>query len=181
MTKITKLFSNSRGLRNLIRRVRSIFLRFGITPDRFERRLNRYCAATGRLGCVPSFPLTAVTLKRHPEILQELSKQGVELAVHGNIHTDYKKLSPEEQTRHFKKAIDTFRDCQISFSGFRAPYLRVSDETPKVLGNLGFLYDSSHVINWDVVAKEAYSTHRWNESISTRPEVQKTILPYHDS
>jgi peptidoglycan/xylan/chitin deacetylase (PgdA/CDA1 family) len=163
MTKITELFSQSRGLRNLIRRVRAIFSRFGITTGRFERRLKRYCTVTERLGCVPSFPLTAVTLKRHPETLQKLSKQRVELAVHGYIHTDYKKLSSEVQTRHFKKAVDTFRDFQISFAGFRAPYLRVSAETLKVLGNLDFLYDSSHVINWDVVAEEGYSTHQWNE------------------
>lgn len=161
--RIARLFSNSRGFRNLGRRFRTILNQFGITPKRFERRLDRYCAATGNLGCIPSFPLTAVTLERHPELMRTLSRKGVEFAVHGYIHTDYKPLSAAEQTRHFKKAIETFRNHQITFRGFRAPYLRISNETPEVLNNLEFLYDSSHVIHWDVVTEEAYSQHGWSE------------------
>ncbi len=160
---ITKPLSSSRGIRNLVLRIRRIFSRFGITPKRFERRLNRYCAATRNLGCVPTFPITAVILKRHPELIRKLSREGIEFAVHGYIHTDYKPLSSEEQTRHFKKAIDAFRICQIPFAGFRAPYLRVNNETPEVLGNLDFLYDSSHAIHWDVVDKTGYPQQGWSE------------------
>lgn len=125
--------------------------------------MNGYCAVTEKLGCVPSFPLTAVTLKRHPKLIRKLSGKGVEFVVHGYTHTDYKSLSSEEQTRHFRKAIDTFRECQIPFTGFRAPYLRVSEKTTKLLGNLEFLYDSSHVICWDVVKQNGYSQHGWSE------------------
>ncbi len=163
MMKITKLLSDSRGFKHLLLRIGTIFRRFGITPKRFERRLNRYRLITGKLNCVPTFPLTTVTLKRHPELIRKLSEKGVEFAVHGYIHTDYSSLSSEEQKRHFKKAVDTFRAGQIPFEGFRAPYLRDSNKTPQVLSNLGFLYNSSHVIYWDVIEETKYPQKAWSE------------------
>jgi peptidoglycan/xylan/chitin deacetylase (PgdA/CDA1 family) len=154
MTNIIKYFSTSRGVKNLVLRIGSVLGRFGFTEGRFERRLNRYCTVTEDLGCVPSFPLTAVTLKRHPGPIKRLSKKGVEFTVHGYIHTDYKLISAKEQARHFQKAGKIFDDSGISFKGFRAPYLRINNMTSEVLSNLGFLYDSSHVIYWDVIGQD---------------------------
>jgi peptidoglycan/xylan/chitin deacetylase (PgdA/CDA1 family) len=163
MTKITKFFSSSRGIRNLVLRMGSVLSRFSLGPKRFERRLEKYCAVTSSLGCIPSFPLTAVTLKRHPAIIRNLGKRGVEFAVHGYIHTDYKPVCSEEQTRHFQRAIDTFREHQIAFRGFRAPYLRTSSETSGVLSSLDFLYDSSEVICWHAIAKDSHPQCDWSE------------------
>ncbi len=146
----------------MLLRVRAVLRRFGITSKVIEWRLNRYRDITAKFGCVPTFPLTAVTLKRHPKLIRELSRKGVEFAIHGYIHTDYSSLSLEEQLRHFKKAIDTFKRYQIPFIGFRAPYLRVNNKTPEALGGLGFLYDSSHVIHWDVVDESKSSPHGWS-------------------
>jgi peptidoglycan/xylan/chitin deacetylase (PgdA/CDA1 family) len=122
-----------------------------MTPKRFEHKLRKYQAVTSSQGCVPTFAVTAVTLARHPESLREFSQQGAEFAVHGYIHTDYRVLSLDEQVRHFRKGIDTFKDCRIPFLGFRAPFLRINGHTSEVLGELGFLYDSSHVVHWDVI------------------------------
>ncbi|MHA2067780.1 MAG: polysaccharide deacetylase family protein [Candidatus Thorarchaeota archaeon] len=120
--------------------------------------LDRYIELTLEYDCIPTFPITAVTLKRHPDLISKLSKYGIEFALHGYIHTDYKSLSLVEQNRHFGKAVETFKACHVPFTGFRAPYLRVSNETPKALDNLGILYDSSHVIHWDVIDKSKSST-----------------------
>ncbi len=147
----------------MLLRVGTVFSRFGITSKRFEHRLNRYRAITEKLGCVPTFPLTPVTLKRHSALIRKLSEKGVEFAVHGYIHTDYSLISSKEQTRHFKKAVDAFRADQIPFEGFRAPYLRDSNKTPEVLSNLGFLYNSSHVIRWDVIEEAKYPQKAWSE------------------
>lgn len=140
-----------------------VFCRFGITSRRFEHRLNTYIAVTRNLGCTPTFCITAITLKRHPEVIRKISKQGIEFAVHGNIHTDHKLMSSGEQTRHFQQAIDTFKTFQIPFTGFRAPYLRISNETHEVLNKLEFLYDSSYVIHWDVVDQGIYPRRAWRE------------------
>ena len=113
---------------------------------------------------MPTFPITAVTLARHPDFIRELYDQGVEFAVHGYLHIDYKMLPLSEQVRHFKKAIDIFKIYEIPFVGFRAPFLRVNGHTPEVLSSLGFMYDSSRIIHWDAVdliefSKYARSNH----------------------
>ncbi len=137
--------------------------RFGITSSKIEAKLNRYVDVTQKFGCAPTFPLTAVTLSRHPELIRKLGSRGVEFAVHGYIHTDYRSLSLETQIGHFKKAIDIFRNCQISFTGFRAPYLRRNGETVEALDKLDFAYDSSGTIWWDVVDKSKYPKQAWDD------------------
>ena len=160
---VLKFLSNSRGTGNLLLRIGTIFNRFGITPRKIEVSLNRYIDITEKFSCLPTFPSTAVILSRHRELVRKLGRRGVEFAVHGYIHTDHKSLSLQEQTRHFKKAKDTFVACQIPFTGFRAPYLRANDETLEALGKLDFVYDSSHVMQWDVVDRTKYSQNEWSE------------------
>ncbi len=147
----------------MVSRVRTILRRFGVSSKRFEHLLNRYSAVTRNLGCVPTFPITAVTMKRHPELVRNLYQQGVELAVHGYIHTDYGVLPLEEQAKHFKKAIATFRRCRIPFVGFRAPFLRVNDQTSQALSKFGFPYDSSYAVHWDIFDKNKYTKSAWIE------------------
>ncbi len=146
----------------MVSRIRTVLGRFGISSKRFEYLLNRYSTVTRRLDCVPTFPITAVILKRHPELIRELCHQGVELALHGYIHTDYSVLSLEEQAEHLQKAIDTFKSYQIPFTGFRAPFLRTNDETNKALGRFGVSYDSSYTIHWDIIDKTKYPKHSRN-------------------
>jgi peptidoglycan/xylan/chitin deacetylase (PgdA/CDA1 family) len=157
MKNIINHFSSSRGIGNLVLRVGSVLKRFGIGSRSFERKLKRYCATVGEFGCVPSLPITAKTLQRHPKLIHKLANDGVEFAVHGYIHIDHQPLSSEQQSQHFQEAIKVFNSLEIPFKGFRAPYLRVNDMTPEVLSNLGFLYDSSHVVHWDVIRQDEYT------------------------
>jgi peptidoglycan/xylan/chitin deacetylase (PgdA/CDA1 family) len=142
---------------NLLLRIGSVLRRFGISPRMFELKLRTYHAITSKFHCVPTLPLTAVTLKRHPKLIRKFVGEGIEFMVHGYIHTDYKQLSKEEQLRHFRKAIDVFQDHEIPFTGFRAPFLRENADTSKVLHELSFLYNSSNVIHWDVLRPNEYS------------------------
>jgi peptidoglycan/xylan/chitin deacetylase (PgdA/CDA1 family) len=155
--------SKSRGTKNLISRIISILRRFGLSSKKFNRLLNRYCAVTRELGCVPTFPITAVTLKRHPELVRELCRQGVEFAVHGYIHIDYGVLSEEEQAEHYRKAIKTFNSCQVPFTGFRAPLMHINSKTSGVLRDLGFPYDSSRGVCWDVINRNEFTEGLWRE------------------
>ena len=155
--------SKSRGIRNLISRMTTVISRFGISPRKYEDLLREFGAITSDLGCVPTFPITAVTLKRHPEVVRQLCQQGIEFAVHGYIHTDYGVLTLEEQLRHFKKAIKTFDKCSVPYTGFRAPFVRVNNETFMALSEVGFSYDSSYVVHWDVLNAMKYSDRAWLE------------------
>lgn len=158
-----QFLSKSRGATNLITRIGTVLSRFGITSRKFARLLNKYCTVTRDLGCVPTFPITAVILKRHPELIKKLSDNGIEFAVHGYIHIDYKTLPLHEQLTHYEKAIDIFETCQVPFTGFRAPFLRTNDETVTALSRLKFAYDSSLAAHWNVIEKAKYSDAAWSE------------------
>jgi len=157
------LLSKSRGNRNLLLRIITVLTRFGITAKRFQHLLNRYFTVADNLDFTPTFAITAVTLNRHPDMIIELHRQGVEFAVHGYIHTDYRFVSLEQQTQHFNKAVSVFEKSRVPFTGFRAPFLRINGTTPKVLGILGFAYDSSHIINWNVIGDTKYPKHSLHE------------------
>ncbi len=147
----------------MLSRIGTVFGRFGISSKRFERLLYRYATVTRNLDCVPTFPITAVTLKRHPKLIRELYQQGIEFAVHGYIHTDYGVLPLKEQMKHFKKAINVFEWSQLPFTGFRAPFLRINNKTPQALRDLGFPYDSSSAVHWDVFDETKYTRESWRE------------------
>jgi hypothetical protein len=100
---------------------------------------------------VPTFSLTAVALKRHPELIKEIRQYGVDFAIHGYIHTDYGMMSYPAQKKHFSKAIAVFNKYEIPYSGFRAPFLRINGNTFKAITDLGFTYDSSNSIHWNVI------------------------------
>jgi peptidoglycan/xylan/chitin deacetylase (PgdA/CDA1 family) len=151
--------SKSRGLRNLISRIFTVACHFGVSPKRFERRLQKYFEVTRGAGCLPTFAITAVVLKRHPDYIRELSRQGAELMVHGYVHIDYQVVDKEKKKTHFKKAINHFNQCQVPFVGFRAPFLRTNEDTAPVLSDLGFLYNSSHALWWPIQDINKYSAY----------------------
>ena len=144
-------------------RILNVLTRFGITAKKFQHLLDKYAATTDKLGCVPTFAITAVTLKRHPIMISNLHNRGIEFAVHGYIHTDYRLVSLEQQMKHFNEAIRIFESSQVPFTGFRAPFLRINGKTPEVLGNIGFKYDSSHSLNWDIIDQAKYPKRAWSE------------------
>jgi hypothetical protein len=160
---ITRALSGSRGTSNLISRMGTILDRFGITAGKFEDCLESYSALTTRAGCVATLPITAVILKRHPELIRRFNQKGLEFAIHGYVHIDYQQLTADAQIEHFKKAINTFDSCQVPYTGFRAPYLRYNSSTPYALSSLNFLYDSSTSIYWNVMGKGNFSHSAWNE------------------
>ena len=179
--KLLHIFSKTRGLRNLLSRIGTVYSRFGFSSKKFQRILNQYCSLTQELGCRPTFSLTAVILKRHPELIREIRKYGVEFAIHGYIHTDHGVMSYPEQKKHFSRAIKVFNRFEIPFTGFRAPYLRINDNTFQAITDLDFLYDSSNSVNWDVVdstelTEEARREYQRVLDYYSCPSAQKTLV-----
>ncbi|MFW6195106.1 MAG: polysaccharide deacetylase family protein [Chloroflexota bacterium] len=150
MNLITHVRS-SRDLGNAARRARSIFDRFGLGTGRIANAITTYLEVTDRYGCVPTFPATAVLVARHPRVFQTLKDHGVELAIHGRVHGNYKLLSREEQLQHFGEAMEIFRSNGLPFTGFRSPYLNWNADTMSVLAELGFEYVSNRTMAWDVL------------------------------
>ena len=152
---LTRLI-HSKGLANLVRRAWAIVTRTGFTARRMQRALLDFTALLSRYDARATFPVTAVTLHRHPEILRELLARSptVELAIHGHQHTDLSLLSEAGQAAEIEQAAALFRANGIPFVGFRAPYLRWSDSLLAALDAGGFWYDSSQSILWPVIDED---------------------------
>ena len=160
---ITELLSESRSASNTLSRVKTIFNRFGFTSHAFEMLLEKYSALADQFKFTTTLPITAIILKRYPELIKRFVRPGIEFAVHGYLHIDYRKLSIKEQIEDFKKARDIFNYFQVPFTGFRAPYLKFNNDTSYALGNLNFQWNSSHSIYWDVIPPNGYPKETYYE------------------
>ncbi len=158
---IAGLFSGSRSLKNLVSRMGTILSRFGLTSGKFAAILNTYSTIMRQTGCTATLPITAKILKRHPDLVRSFNGQGIEFAIHGYVHVDYRQLSGQEQLDDYKKAMETFEKCRVPFTGYRAPFLRFNQATPWALSSLRFAYDSSDSLYWDSLNESAYPASGW--------------------
>jgi len=78
------------------------------------------------------------------EALHEAERKGHEIGLHGYAHyEDEFVCSPEEQTQLLEKALSIMEEARFTVKGFRAPCLRATPETQKILKEHNFVYDSS--------------------------------------
>jgi peptidoglycan/xylan/chitin deacetylase (PgdA/CDA1 family) len=152
-----------KGLSNLIKRSLTIGRRYGITPARMDHALGRFAQVLEGFDCNATFPLTACTLTRGGGRLEKYQERDIEFAIHGYHHVDYSQLVLDQQLAHLGQARQMFEAHQLSCVGFRAPYLRYSQDTLVALDKLGFSYDSSQALAWDV--KEGLETEAYHRAL----------------
>lgn len=151
----------SKGSIDFVRRVGTIATRFGVTPARAERSLSAYLRVLRDYDCNGTFPITATVLARNPRVARHLMDAGVELAVHGYVHTDHTTLSATRQREQIAGALQIFQREGIRADGFRGPYLRYNDQTLATVESLGFRYVSNETVAYDVVDPGSVSPSRW--------------------
>jgi peptidoglycan/xylan/chitin deacetylase (PgdA/CDA1 family) len=107
--------------------------------------LQRVLDAVDRNQVPATFFIPAVSLELHPEMATAIKKSGRhEFAVHGWIHEQNTALAPEEETELVRRARDTLERLTGQRPvGYRAPSWNFSQNTLRMLRELGFLYDSS--------------------------------------
>jgi peptidoglycan/xylan/chitin deacetylase (PgdA/CDA1 family) len=147
----------TKGIHNFARRLATVFTRFGFTEMPTRRALRTVVDALQEYQASPTFFVPAVVLKRHPVLMTEIAGYGAEIGIHGYVHNDYRTLSGREQYLQTEKAIQVFRKTNMTFQGFRNPYLGWTEESLKVFSELGFTYDSNDAVFHDVVDLNAFS------------------------
>jgi len=152
--KLASFLLQSRGPVNLAKRLPTIVKRFGITDGKIDRCLNNFVDIAMEFGARPTLAITANLLDRYPSLVQRLRDRDVEFAIHGLVHTDYSRLSFNEHLEHIGRAIEIFDRHDIEYAGFRCPYLRSSQDTLDAVKELGFSWESSDVIAWDIIDPE---------------------------
>ena len=147
----------SKGPFALFRRGYAIASRVGVTAGAMDRALTGFAELAARYGARVTFPVTALTLDRHPGVLRALRGDGatVELAIHGHRHIDYSLLPVAALAGEIDRAAAIFRAQGIPFVGFRAPYLRWNADLLAALEHAGLAYDSSQPILWPVIEAAA--------------------------
>jgi peptidoglycan/xylan/chitin deacetylase (PgdA/CDA1 family) len=143
----------TKGVHNFIRRLWTVFTRFGFSERRNRRALYSIIASLKQPGidAVPTFFIPAVVLNRHPRLIAEIARQGVEIGIHGYVHNDYRFLSKCEQYQQTQQAIQIFKQTQIPYAGFRNPYLGWTDESHQIFAELGLIYESNDAVIHEVI------------------------------
>lgn len=152
--------TKGKGPFKMLKRVRTIGGRYGVTPDKMDRILARFAGVLDEFGCGATFPITTAALARNKGIVEKYQAQNIEFAVHGYYHVDHTQLSLDAQLEHFTRARHAFEAQHVTCRGFRCPYLRWNDDTIEAVTQAGFLYDSSQGLAWDVVKEVETPAYR---------------------
>ncbi|UCE10036.1 MAG: polysaccharide deacetylase family protein [Candidatus Thorarchaeota archaeon] len=88
-----------------------------------------------------AFPTVAAVAKMRPELVQEIVKEGCEVASHGYNHLRYPTLTPEGRLEDLTRSLKTFKQMGIKIDGFRAPYDNYTDDMPAMLEKQSLVWD----------------------------------------
>lgn len=91
-----------------------------------------------------TFFVPGFTARRYPSIIASIVKAGHEIAHHGDMHEQPTAATREQEIEFIKNGIESLIQITgVKPVGYRAPMWDLSWETPKILLDNGFLYDSS--------------------------------------
>lgn len=156
----------SKGLPLLIKRAGLLLERFGIGPEKIDKCMGRYISLLKEGGFKPTLFATAVLLDRYPKIFRRYADTGAEFACHGLVHTDYSKLTREQQAEHFNAARSLFRKHELPVYGFRSPFLRWNENTAKALQDANYQWSSNQVCSWDTLGSAKFNGDSWKKRLS---------------
>ena len=170
--------NRGKGVIGVFARSGAIIQRYGLTNTKMSAAFSQLIEVLNEFDCSATLPVTASPLSRNLSLGHRLQSQGLELAVHGNTHVDYSHQSFEQQVEQIDQANQVFKQSGISVSGFRCPYLRWNMETLKAVSELGFKYDSSQALAWNLVGgKLTDSYHRVLEFYNAQKSEEYPSLP----
>src|SRR5947208_51225 len=150
----------TKGMRSFVRRLHTVFSRFGFSETRTRRALYTVIGLLQPYHGAPTFFIPAKVLRRHPGLIAEIQCRGAEIGVHGYVHNDYRSLNEEKQYRQTKQALTVFQEKQIAYQGFRNPYLGWTEEALRVYTALGFAYESNEAVLDEVIALDQLPLQR---------------------
>jgi peptidoglycan/xylan/chitin deacetylase (PgdA/CDA1 family) len=164
----------------LARRSVSLARRYGFRDGKAKERILRCVRALADYGLAPTFATPGSVIERAPEFFRELQAMGVEFAVHGYNHVDFRPLDHAAIREQFERAIDSFQRHGIAFEGFRCPYLSYTDKVAKIVPEGTFAYSSNEAISWDVLdGREGTSTSgQLEEFYAPAPATEAISTPY---
>jgi hypothetical protein len=102
------------------------------------------------LGCLSNaqtkatFAILGEVAQWYPDLVKQIAQEGHEIACHGMHHRDITLASYEQFSEELARARGILEELSgRRVVGFRAPNLVITEWLPRVLVELGFVYDSS--------------------------------------
>jgi len=91
-----------------------------------------------------TFFVPGYTAEKYPELTREIHTRGHEIGHHGYLHESPEKLTLDEEKEILEKGMAILVDITGEKPlGYRSPGADFSPNTPKLLHDLGFVYDST--------------------------------------
>jgi peptidoglycan/xylan/chitin deacetylase (PgdA/CDA1 family) len=97
-----------------------------------------------RHGIRSTFFVPGYTALRYPEVVRSIAEAGHEIAHHGYLHESMAGLSGTAEAEILDRGIDALEKVTgLTPVGYRAPMWELNYQSPGLLAQRGFLYDSS--------------------------------------
>jgi polysaccharide deacetylase family protein (PEP-CTERM system associated) len=113
----------------------------------FERQMHTLLGLLDDLGVKATFFVLGISARLYPELVQELSARGHEIACHGYAHVRAFRQTRDTFFRDVERAAEMIEQLVGSRPrGYRAPWFSINRDALwayEVLRQLGFKYDSS--------------------------------------
>jgi hypothetical protein len=178
MSNPIAIATRGKGVFPMLFRGAAIANRYGFTPAKIKHAISLLSSTLEMFNCQATIPITAHALLRNLNLARIYQAQGLELAVHGFSHLDYRHLSMQSQIDHLHRAQYIFKLAGIKPSGYRSPYLRWNQDTLNALKACGFIYDSSQALDMSTTAGlETSAYHRVLEFYRAKSVAHYPALP----
>jgi peptidoglycan/xylan/chitin deacetylase (PgdA/CDA1 family) len=97
-----------------------------------------------RHGVTATFFVPGYTAERYPRVVRDIVEAGHEVAHHGYLHEPLADVDAETEAGYLDRGLETLeRVAGVCPVGYRAPMWEPTWNTPRLLAERGFLYDSS--------------------------------------
>lgn len=113
--------------------------RFGVV-----RGLTRILDLLSEVGVRGTFYTPGYTADHYPDAVREIVDRGHELAHHGYLHRPPNRIEAAAQREELVRGVESLSALSgRAPEGYRSPSWEVTEETFRLLGEMGFVYDSS--------------------------------------
>ncbi|MDG9759566.1 polysaccharide deacetylase [Pseudomonas sediminis] len=100
--------------------------------------------AMREVGVRGSFFVPGYTALRYAEQIRMIVADGHEIGHHGHLHEPLAGVTEAQERTFLERGLDALHKiCGVTPKGYRAPIWELNWRTPALLGEAGFLYDSS--------------------------------------
>jgi len=91
-----------------------------------------------------TFFVPGFTARRYPTVIKNIVAAGHEIAHHGDMHEQPAAATVEQEIQYIERGIESLQKVAgVTPIGYRAPFWELSWNTPELLVDYGFLYDTS--------------------------------------